>query len=95
MGLRRVRIDYTVYAPDYEPGEGCWDFRTCTKAKRKAQALGVGARVYRNLNEENKSMSFIGDWWTYKDYWAWGVSGFVTGRRGGLENYVSQNQTLD
>jgi hypothetical protein len=36
MALRSKRIDYTVYAPDYEPGKGCWDYRTVTKARLAA-----------------------------------------------------------
>jgi hypothetical protein len=46
MAIRRIRIDYTVYPPDFKPGKGpCWDFRTFTKAKRRARVLGIGGPI--------------------------------------------------
>ncbi len=75
MAIRRIRIDYTVYPPDSKPnGSPCWDFRTFTKAKRRAKALGIGALVYRNFNEINENGQ-PGDWWGAKHFWRW------TGRR--------------
>src|SRR6266702_7736580 len=48
MAIRRMKIDYTVYSPNYEPGMGlCLDFRNLQKTKSRARGLGVGARVYR------------------------------------------------
>jgi hypothetical protein len=64
MAIQRIRIDYTVYPPDFKPGKSpCWDFRTFTKAKRKAKGLGNGARVYRNFNQTNKRGQPLGNWW--------------------------------
>lgn len=73
MAIRRIRIDYTVYPPDFKAGESpCWDFRTFTKAKRKARGLGVGARVYRNFNKGGE----FGDWWGNKYFWRWAGTRF-------------------
>ena len=71
MAIERIRIDYTVYAPNYEPGKGCWDLRTLQRAKRFARTLGPGARVYRNFNQTNKRGKILGDWWSGKSYWTW------------------------
>ena len=73
MAIQRIRIDYTVYPPDFKPGQKspCWDFRTFTKAKRKAKGLGVGARVYRNFNQTNKRGQILGGWWGDKYFWRW------------------------
>jgi|SRR5258708_7572392 hypothetical protein len=72
VAIQRIRIDYTVYPPDFKPGESpCWDFRTFTKAKFRARVLGVGARVYRNFNQTNKRGQPLGDWWGDKYFWRW------------------------
>jgi hypothetical protein len=77
MAIRRIQIDYTVYPPDFNPdGSPCWDFRTFTKAKRKARGLGIGARVYRNFNQTNKRGQPLGDWWGDKHCWRWNGSRF-------------------
>lgn len=76
MAIHRIRIDYTVYSPNYAPGEGpCWDFGTFTKAKRKARGLGIGALVYRNFNQTNKGGA-VGDWWGNRYFWRWTGSHF-------------------
>ncbi len=85
--MRRIRIDYTVYPPDFNPdGSPCWDFRTFTKAKRRAKKLGEGALVYRNFNEIDKKGQ-PGDWWGGKYYWRWTGARFErqmeTGRQAG------------
>jgi hypothetical protein len=78
MAICRIKIDYTVYPPDFKPGESpCWDFRTFTKAKRKARGLGVGGRVYRNFNQTNKRGRILGDWWGSKFFWRWNGSTFA------------------
>ncbi len=71
MAIKRVRIDYTVYSPNYHPGDGCWDLRTLESAKRKARGLGAGSRIYRNFNQTNKLGMILGDWWTGTHYWTW------------------------
>lgn len=72
MAIRRMKIDYTVYSPNYEPGMGlCLDFRNLQKAKSRARGLGVGARVYRNFNQTNKKGQILGDWWSDNRYWLW------------------------
>lgn len=76
MAIHRIRIDYTVYGPNFKPGEGpCWDFRTFSNARRKARVLGAGTRIYRNFNQTNKG-SVVGDWWSGKYYWRWTGSRF-------------------
>ena len=65
--MKRVSIDYTVYSPDYVPGEGeCWDNRTVRGARRKAQALGVGSLIVRNFNRDHRF-----DWWQSPFCWVW------------------------
>ena len=65
--MKRVRIDYTIYSPDYAPGIGeCWDYRTLRGARKKAQELGVGSLIVRNFNR-NKPV----DWWQSTFCWMW------------------------
>jgi hypothetical protein len=65
--MKRVRIDYTIYSPDYAPGIGeCWDYPTLRGARKKAQELGVGSLIIRNFNR-NKPMN----WWQSKFCWVW------------------------
>jgi hypothetical protein len=72
MAIERIRIDYTVYSPNYRPEEGlCLDFGTFTKAKARARNLGAGSRVYRNFNQKNKNGQVLGDWWWDDRYWRW------------------------
>ena len=71
MAIRRIRIDYTVYPPNYQRGGTCWDFRTLRRAKTAARGLGSGSRVYRNFNQTNKRGQILGDWWSGKYFWAW------------------------
>lgn len=57
MAIRRNRIDYTVFSPNYEPeatGSSCWDVRTAAKARLLAKKLGPGARIWRNINRKDK-----------------------------------------
>ena len=77
MAINRIRIDYTVYPPNFKPGEDpFWDFQTFTKAKRWARRLGVGSSVHRNFNQTNKREPVVGDWWSAKYYWRWSGSHF-------------------
>jgi hypothetical protein len=65
--MKRVRIDYTIYSPDYVPGTGeCWDYPTLRGAKAKAQELGVGSLIVRNFNRSNPM-----DWWQSTFCWIW------------------------
>jgi hypothetical protein len=69
MAIRRIRVDYTVYPPNFQPGRDvCWDFMTVTKAKARARQLGPGSRVYRNYNQTNKRGKPLGNWWGGKAY---------------------------
>jgi hypothetical protein len=77
MAINRIKIDYTVYPPDYHPGDGCWDLRTLGRAKRRASGLGSGSRIYRNFNQTNKRGQILGDWWTGKIFWIWSGKLFV------------------
>jgi len=86
MAIRRIRVDYTVYPPNLNPGKGvCWDFQTFTKAKRKAKALGVGTRVYRNFNQTNKAGQILGDWWGGQYFWVWTGKEFTRFRETGQQ----------
>jgi hypothetical protein len=75
MAIKRIKIDYTVYPPNYHHGDGCWDLRNFERAKQRARGLGAGSRIYRNFNQTNKRDQILGDWWTGKHFWTWnGVS---------------------
>lgn len=76
MAIQRVRIDYTVYTPNHQLGEGSWDFRTFTSAKRAARKLGAGAKIYRNFNQLNKGRAPLGDWWSGRYFWIWSGRSF-------------------
>jgi hypothetical protein len=77
MAIERIRIDYTVYSPNYKPGEGlCLEFDTFQRAKARARGLGAGSRVYRNFNQKNKKGKILGDWWTGNCFWLWDGSKF-------------------
>jgi hypothetical protein len=67
----RIKIDYTVYAPNHQPGKVCWDLRNLRAARRKARALGAGSEIVRNFNQTNKRGKILGDWWTGNHYWIW------------------------
>jgi hypothetical protein len=72
MAIERIRIDYTVYSPNYRTGEGlCLGFDTFRRAKASARSLGTGSRIYRNFNQKNKKGHVLGDWWTADRYWLW------------------------
>jgi hypothetical protein len=51
MAIRRKWINYTVYAPEYEDGKGCWDFRTVVKARLAAKNLGVAGETKRKSQQ--------------------------------------------
>jgi hypothetical protein len=66
MAIQRKIINYTVYSPNYKPGQGyCTDFRTASKARRIAKNLGMGSRVRRNIEFWNKGDK-VHDWWVEK-----------------------------
>lgn len=79
MAIKRIIIDYTVYPPNYHPGDGCWDLRNFERAKQRARGLGLGSRIYRNFNQTNKRGQILGDWWTGKFSWTW--NGMIFQRR--------------
>jgi hypothetical protein len=82
MAIRRIRIDYTVYPPNHQSGEPCWDFRTFERAKKAARTFGAGTRVYRNFNQANKRECTLGDWWGGKRFWTWNGTRFVSAHEG-------------
>ena len=68
MAIKQIRIDYTVYSPDYEPGEGLRnDFPTLERAKRSARDLGTGSVIVRNFNQTDKDGGV--DWWQVDRCW--------------------------
>jgi hypothetical protein len=76
MALHSRRIDYTVYPPNRQPGGGiCWDFMTVTKARLAAKKFGVGARLRRNINVQDKSREET-DWWVER-VWEWDGTNFI------------------
>jgi hypothetical protein len=75
VAIRRKWINYTVYAPEYEDGKGCWDYRTVVKARLAAKNLGVGSRLRRNMNLRNKGEPDA-DWWVER-VWEWTGTKFV------------------
>jgi hypothetical protein len=75
MALHSKRIDYTVYSPNYEPGKGCWDYRTATKARLAAIKLGTWARIRRNVNVTTKNSKEVD--WCVDRVWEWNGGKFV------------------
>ena len=68
MAIRRIRIGYTLYSPDYKRESGlCLDFATFGSAKRRARGLGRGSNIVRNFNQRSKDGST--DWWQDHRYW--------------------------
>ena len=65
--MKGVKIDYTIYSPNYARGTGeCWDTRTFRAARKKAQKLGVGSIVVRNFNRNTPP-----DWWQSTFCYMW------------------------
>lgn len=85
--MKRIRIDYTVYPPNFSPGDGCWDFRTFQRAKSASRSLGIGARIYRNFNKRGRAGE-VEDWWSGKLFWLWNGNAFQR-RPGGDVNVTS------
>jgi hypothetical protein len=77
MAINRIRIDYTVYRPNHDPGDVCWDLRTLERARQRARGLGPGSRIYRNFNQTNKRGQELGDWWTDRFFWIWSGKLFI------------------
>lgn len=77
MTKKRIRIDYTVYSPNYQLGDYCRDFRTLQRAMSAARGMGCRARIYRNFNQEYKTGKMVGDWWSCTFYWIWNGSSFT------------------
>ncbi len=73
--MKRRTINYTIYSPNYLPGEGeCWDHRTADGAKLHAKRLGVGSLVIRNFNTSDRPGD-PGDWWQPEPCLVW--DGFI------------------
>jgi hypothetical protein len=71
--MKRTRIDYTIYSPNYVPGTGeCWDYPTLRGAKKKAKELGVGSLIIRNFNL-NRNVPV--NWWQSRLCLVW--DGFI------------------
>jgi hypothetical protein len=67
MAIHRIRIDYSVYPPDFVPGTGkLWETRTIAKARLIAKKLGAGSLVYTNFNQTNKKGEVLGGFWDGK-----------------------------
>jgi hypothetical protein len=78
--MRHVRVDYTIYSPNYEPGKGeCWDADTLRSAKRLAKRFGAGSLIVRNFNEMNRT-NVLGDWWQASFCWVWNGRSFPKAR---------------
>ena len=70
MAIKRKRINYTVYPPQFNSGrDACWDIRTVSRARLRAKHLGVGSRLRRNVNVANKR-PLTEDWWVER-VWEW------------------------
>jgi hypothetical protein len=61
MAIHRNRIDYTVFAPDFQEGHS-WDVRSFAKARKLAKSLGIGARIWQNINRRDKDKP-VADFW--------------------------------
>ena len=52
MAIRRQRIEYSVYPPNFDRERDHYhDFRTAARARRFANSLGAGSRIYRTINQ--------------------------------------------
>lgn len=61
-------VSYSVYAPDYAPGDYCCDARTMKQAQRICRRLGSGAVITRHVSLQNKRRVFSDlnvQEWTY------------------------------
>jgi hypothetical protein len=64
VAIRRVRLEYTVYPPHYNPDtQVCFEFRILKKAKNAAKTFGSGAEVWRSVQQTNKRGERPGNWW--------------------------------
>jgi len=68
MAHHSIRINYTLYSPNYERATGlCLDFDTLERAKRRARDLGSGTIFVRNFDRTNKYGTI--DWWQAERFW--------------------------
>jgi hypothetical protein len=87
--MKGQRIDYTVYSPNYVPGAGeCWDHSTIRGAKFKAKKLGIGSKIIRNFNQENRAKTWIGNWWQSPYCLIWDGEEFVRIRSGSEDTWI-------
>jgi hypothetical protein len=67
MAIRRVKIDHTVYPPNFVPHKNaCWNVRTIAKARLLAKRFGTGSLIYTNFNQTNKKGRTLGGFWDGK-----------------------------
>ena len=71
MAIRRQRIEYTVYPPHFDRDRDRFrDFRTVARARRFAISLGVGAQIYRTINQVDKGVAIDKFWDEWVVEWA-------------------------
>jgi hypothetical protein len=76
MAIRRIRINYTLYSPEYLPGTGlCLDFDTFAAAKSRARGLGCGTVLVRNFDQLDKDGGM--DWWQDGRCWLFDGRQFI------------------
>ncbi len=76
MAIRRIRINYTLYSPEYERATGlCLDFDTFAAAKQRACGLGIGTVLVRNFDRVDKDGNT--DWWQDGRCWLFDGRQFV------------------
>ena len=61
-------ISWTVYPPEYKPGDGYTNTKTFLLAKKQATLYGIGSEIYRKVERHNKRITSFGGieyWRTY------------------------------
>jgi hypothetical protein len=51
-------ISWTVYPPEYKPGDGYTNTKTFLLAKKQATLYGIGSEIYRKVERHNKRNKF-------------------------------------
>lgn len=49
------RKEFTVYPPDYVPGDGYKSFKSLGKAKKQAYKFGKGATIFVGVNKHRQA----------------------------------------
>jgi hypothetical protein len=64
VAIRRKRLEYTVYPPNFDPERNVsFDFLTFSRAKRRAVQLGIGSQIWRAVQQNNRRGESLGGWW--------------------------------